>query len=432
MNTLAALSAFALSLSALGAVGCSAAAGDPTDATTGSDQALDQSDPAAATGKGQGQPAQMNDLSVLFPLATTSAQVTSGYLAASSAGKGGELLPETMLEKATGITAKPTPVMGEPRLSYDTLRAVAFRVDPCFANIGPVTDGAACDNQLRIVFQSATYAKGATTLMDGAVHAFYSLSRAELTEVVQAIIALRIASGGAGDLGPLAVHPILAKQGLEGKMAKGLEALLLAHAGAANLTRFTVFQGVNLDTDWDFSAFDVKKGVATPSAVPGLATASTSVIFGAGFAATLAGVFVPVPSDRDDLSLLTNVASATAATPAARQSAFDAALRVENPNFESPNTSDCASCHMAEPARTLVGTPVFKLSPVGNVNAFAADPSIPAKDLARTTDPTAEPDGLNLHAFSYKDGTPMINQRVVNETAANLVYVNAEVLGLPR
>jgi len=59
---------------------------------------------------------------------------------------------------------------------------------------------------------------------------------------------------------------------------------------------------------------------------------------------------------------------------------------------------------------------------VGNANAFATDPGIPATDVVPTT-AVLDGDRLNLHAFSYRGTAAMINQRVINETAAILAYV---------
>ena len=79
---------------------------------------------------------------------------------------------------------------------------------------------------------------------------------------------------------------------------------------------------------------------------------------------------------------------------------------------------------MAQPSRELVGH-ALGLMEAGNANRFAADPSIPAADLLPTTHLIGGDGGLNIHAFSYRGADPMINQRVINETAANLAYLNA-------
>lgn len=370
---------------------------------------------------------QMNDVSVLFPLAKTQAQF-DGYLSADAAGLGGALLPKAIYEKATGIKPDPHngpgPVGSDPTLHYEDLKLVAFRIDPCFANVGPITDPSTCKNQLRLVFQSLSFDKTAgTNALDGAVHAFYSLDRDELVGLVNDIIALRKKQGGAKDLGPLNVHPLLAKQGLTGGEAKGLEALVLAHAGAKNLTRFTMFFSTNLQTVWTFEGFDIASGKSTMMEIPTLPKNTFSVQYFVGFSQDLAGKFTPPTKADDDMQILGNLADAKAASKAEQQAAFDAALRIENPDFHSPNTMDCASCHLAGPGRVITGAKLG-LSATDNENAY--DPGskyVTKKDMAQKTKVDMS-NGLNVHAFSYKNDQPMIAMRVINETASVVAYLN--------
>jgi hypothetical protein len=420
MNTAKALLAAGFFSSALCAFGCSGAPGDTIDAT--SDDTLASSGTAAPT------IAQMNDMTIVYPLATSSSEFKKGYLAASSAGVGGALLPEALYQAAVPASKGPVGVGGTADMAYADLRLVAVRLDPCFANIGPVTNPAGCENQLRLVFQSLSFQGGQTSALDGAVHAFYSLTRAELVAAVQAIAALRKST----DLGPLAPHPLLVSQGITGAFGRGLEKIVLTYAGASKLTRFTHFMGANLSTEWTFEGFDVAKGKATPMVIPTLPGSATSVTFFAGFSAPIAGGFTPATTSDDDVSVLVNVDDANSATPALRQAAFNAALRIQNPGFESPNTIDCASCHVAQDAQVLMGQGQFNLSPAGNANAFAPDPNfVSAKDFAATTSPTAQSAGFNVHMISYKDDALFIGQRVINETAAIVTYMNQTVLAQP-
>jgi hypothetical protein len=296
--------------------------------------------------------AQMNDVSVLYPLAKTKAEM-AGYLSASDPGVGGPLLPARLYTDATGEPmtrpSTPLPPGADLGLIYDELKVVAFRIDPCFANIGPVTHPESCKNQLRLVFQPVSFASGANanaSTIDGAVHAFYSLTRPELIEIVKEVVALRQRESRRPNLGPLAVHPILASQGLLGSEAKGLRNIILAHAGQKNLVRFTKFSPGNLRTRWDFGGFDVANGRSKAMVIPTLPGQATGVFFFSGFTSDLAGGFDPQTTAHDDMQLLGNLEKARAAPKAAQQEAFDAALRIENPDKHSPDTIDCASCHV--------------------------------------------------------------------------------------
>jgi hypothetical protein len=408
----------------------------------------------------------MNDLSVLYPLATTSSQM-AGYLKGTSKTAGGDLLPVALFDAVTGTkTPKGTDGVTDgdgtdgtgsadggvdgteggtsdssgdsdgltpgasPTLVYSHMRAVAFRLDPCFANIGPVVDESTCQNQIRVIFQSLTYSKGSTTAVDGAVHVFYSLTRPEFIAALDEVIAARQANDPeSSDLGPLAVHPLVATQGLGGPMSKALNDVVVKYASSANILRLTQFLAGNLDTVWNFSGVDVASGQVTAMQIASLPKGTTDETFFLGFGALLTGgTFSPTTTSADDMQILTNSTNATAASATVQKAAYDSALRVQNPGFDSPNTIDCASCHTAQAAQVVVGENLLGFSSAGNANAFVPDPTfVSAADDGQTT-PITTSSPFNLHAFSYSGSNAMINQRVINETAALVAYVNGQVL----
>jgi hypothetical protein len=247
------------------------------------------------------------------------------------------------------------------------------------------------------------------------------------------------------DLGPLAVHPLLVQDDLGGTFAKQLRSIIATYADSTRIERITSFavilsvSGRPPDSPgpddapagilWTMHGFDVTSEQETALAIPTLPSDSRTVQISAvpnPFDASLS----PMTTSTDAIGVLENANTATSAAPSAQQAAFDAALRIENPLDHSPNTIDCASCHMAEPVRTLVAEQVLGMSETGDANRFAADPSIPSGDLTATTavvDP-GEPGLLNIHAFSYRASSPMINQRVINETAQNLAYLQSQLV----
>jgi len=121
------------------------------------------------------------------------------------------------------------------------------------------------------------------------------------------------------------------------------------------------------------------------------------------------------------------VQDGSAATPQARQDAFDAMLRIENPNFHSANTIDCASCHVSEVAR-VINSPFWGLTSLGDRFSFTPPSSISQTDFALTAPVIPGQSNKNFHAFSYKDTEARINQRVVNETAVVVDYLNSLLL----
>jgi hypothetical protein len=234
-----------------------------------------------------GTAVQMNDVSVLYPMAN-SADEAAGYLAPWSDGLGGSLFPESVYRSATGAQASSR--VGQPLqngfspatgLDYGTMRAIAVRIDPCFGAIGPITQPDTCENQLRIVFQSLVLgADGRSQAADHSVHAFYSLTRDKLVAFVVQMTQLRSDQGQTDDMGPLAVHPLLASQGLLGPFATGLNDLIVQFAGEQNLIRFTVFSSPRNAPIWIFKGFDVAPdGTTAPRMVPTLAGSATDDVF---------------------------------------------------------------------------------------------------------------------------------------------------------
>jgi hypothetical protein len=383
-------------------------------------------DGGKADGVSAASGAQMNDMTIVVPLAKTQAEA-DGFLAATTPGIGGALLSKTLYTKQFPDPTGSGGVGSDVQMTYANLRVVAIRFDPCFAQIGPITDVSKCDNQIRLVFQSVSFDANGGSAIDGAVHAFYRLDHEDLISAVREVIALRKAQGQTKTMGPLAPHPLLVKQGVDGAFAQGLAQIVLKYCGSTNLIRFTHFQSSNLQTVWGFSGFDIASGKATPMVIPSLPTNTISVSFFAGFAAPIAGGFTPETKSTDDVAVLANITNAKAATKTVAQAAFDATLRIENPGMHSPNTIDCASCHVAQSARDLIGEDILDISETGNSNAFKADPKwVSARSMKETTSPRTQ-SGLNVHMLSYKFGDLMIGQRVINETANLVAYMNGVV-----
>jgi hypothetical protein len=159
--------------------------------------------------------------------------------------------------------------------------------------------------------------------------------------------------------------------------------------------------------------------------IPTLPNKAVTGSFFAGFGAPIAGGFTPETTSGDDVAVLVNITNAKKATKTAAQSAYDAALRIENPDYHSPNTIDCASCHVGQSARQLIGEDVLGLTDSGD-NAFAANPKFVSKaNMKATTSPRGQ--SFNVHMLSYKNSDLLIGQRVINETANTVAYVNGTI-----
>jgi hypothetical protein len=417
------------------------ARGAPSAAEAGVPPSTDASGPIAAT---------MNDVSILFPLPLSQSDVDN-LLPPSARGDLGTLVPSAVYSSMGFVAGSTFPdggvpdgAVGQSIAAYGNLRVVAMRIDPCFASLDPDPHGVGCTAQIRLVFQEVDWADGATTF-DSALHAFYNLTRGEFLALTTALVELRVANASAnGETGgPLAPHPIMVRQGLDGAMSTGVERLILQYAGEKNLVRLAQLSGfgAGIGGTWTMSAFDVGQGsTATPRVIPTLAADAGSVQsefiesdFGGSGSGSGSGSgaglfeaeFGPTTASDDDYTPLDN-GDPTSLSAQDRQAAFDAVVRVENPADNSANTIDCASCHMATPTERLVAMPLFSLDDTTSPLAFQPDGTYVTKaDLAPTFQNQPNNRGpISIHAFSYFGALPSINQRTANETAAIVEYLN--------
>src|SRR5204862_1328730 len=126
-------------------------------------------------------------------------------------------------------------------------------------------------------------------------------------------------------------------------------ALVLAHAGRQNLTRVTTMSMSNAGVSWNFAGFDVidvSAGRVMKTSIPSLPPEKTAQTFFRGFAPTMTGSFAPPPPAPLDLTALANPGSAMRGA-AATEDALTALPRLDDPRATSPETVDCASCHLA-------------------------------------------------------------------------------------
>jgi hypothetical protein len=414
------LTLFSASLASFGPLGCS-------DAVSSS--------PPPPPYVGGTIAAAMNDVSILFPLPSIDEDI-GNLLSASSAGARGSLLPSDLYASFGPLAGSTNPDGGLERsvgvAAYSDLHVVAMRIDPCFASLAPDPHGAGCDAQMRLILQEVRDdGSGSPMVSDSGLHAFYALTREEFLTLAKALVALRESNDEGDSLGPLAPHPIMVRQGLGGAMSAGVAELILQYAGAANLKRVAQFNSAEAFTAWSFKAANVVS-VATvtmsPFVIPTLGKGGKDITLqtvGTGeFASPLGATFTPATTSDDNLVPLAGHTPKSLSS-SARQAAFDSLVRIENPRDNSPNTIDCGSCHLATPTERLVAVPEFSLDDRTSPLAFQPDgTSVVAADMTPTFNSSSGIASLNLHAFSYVGRDPGINQRVVNETASVVEYLN--------
>jgi hypothetical protein len=357
------------------------------------------------------------DVSILYPLPAGAA--SRDFVRASASGAHGSLLPRTALDAV--LSGRSLDNRNPASMSYDALGLVSVRLDPCSAR-GSASAAGTCRSEVRLVFQ-ALYERSAadpvdpadpsvgSAATDGGVHVVYDLTLAELATMLQQILTLKHASGDGAteELGP---HPILVAQGLGGVFAQGLRDIVLEHAGEDRIGRVTFFDHQNSEGDtWTFGVFDRTPagagGVLTATTIP-LTDSTTQTVSGSSAVGAFTSSFADGTSSTggDSLTpLLTSGRPAPgSAGVASLQVAFDAALRVQNPTLHDVQTTDCATCHLAEGARR-VGEDVYALS---TANAFTHRRSLARVDSRSSV--------TNLHAFGYLGRQVAVMQRTANES----------------
>lgn len=380
---------------------------------------------AGAVDAGLPYTAELSDVSILFPLPRSAAELAGDTLRPTTSALGGTLLPRARFDALGSGFLTPNTL-----LDWDALAVVALRIDPCFAQLEPGTGE--CLNQLRLTFQPLRWSGTETIAADAALHVFYSLTRPELTRLVKALIDLRRDNADGTPLGRLQPHRLMVAQGLDGPMATGVRTLVRTFAGEQRLTRLAAMDSQG-SIQWTFAGveFDAMPAAPTPMAIAGVDAGVQA--FSRNFTQlySLEGQVDPASSQPDDFSLFFSVTGARAATPPEREAAFGALLRVENPSRTTTQSVDCVSCHVATPIRVqLVATQFPELADAG-IEAFApASRWVPA---AFTTSTLDDFNGFgNLHAFSYFGTGVGINQRTVNESAVVVKFLNEQVLFAPQ
>jgi hypothetical protein len=385
------------SLASLAFVACAlVACGNPAGPTPGSvDLAAAPDDSLAAA---SAEALTRNDVSVLFPLPTTPA-ASALLWSASLEGLGGPLLPKSEFARNTFSLTREL----DDDLEYDALRVVAVRFDPCFKT----SLGGPCQPQVRLVWQAPDPTDPPKGFLDGSVHSLYAVPDADLPALVAELRRLAPLAPENTALAPLGVSPALAARGLDSDYAHGLKALVLRHAGAGSLVRVTFMTRTFARSgQWQFAGFHVGPNSAKIeiAGLGGLTQQNVTREIAHGFEYVVHPKFIdPAAGQASSSSAL------TALDPAARADVHAWALRQEDPATHLPDTTDCASCHLAN----HVGRHLESLDP----SLLTSEPV--ARRGPRTLS-LAETDADNLRAFGYFGPYPQVSQRVANETEAVL------------
>ncbi len=352
----------------------------------------------------------MNDVTVIYPLPKHAVDA-SQLISPQDPGLGGPWLPQKVYVRLPEINK------GEAKAyTYQNLRVVAVRLDPCFRDEGK------CLAQVRLVWQpvgNSVYGSssplGQLEAKDAAVHSFYTLDAARFGALLEDYEALRKANAWDLSAEPLQVHPVLLKQGLDGPFARGLRQLLARYVGTSTLWRVTAMKTFVGNDQWSFLGFSVSGGLARDIVIPRTRGATqqafrTAESTQADFSG---GVVTPAPQGGDNvLPILQNSRFLRGDAPDSLSALGKAIADIENPKVHTPETMDCVSCHTAQAAGSVLFERVAGLSDMPQVMKEKFKSVLPLQNLGLRQGNTHV-----LRALGYVDRDLVLSRRVINETA---------------
>jgi hypothetical protein len=360
----------------------------------------------------------MNDVTIIYPLPERPGDA-SQLISPQYPGLGGPWLPQKLYARLPEIN------QGEAKgYTYQNLRVVAVRIDPCFRSEGK------CLAQVRLVWQpvaNSAYGSsappGLLEAKDAAIHSFYTLDRAAFEALLKDYEALRSANGVDLSGEPLRVHPVLAKQGLDGPFARGLRTLLAKYVGTRTLWRMTAMKSLVGDDQWAFLGFNVEAGSAKDIVIPRtrgatLQSFQTLQVTQSEFSG---GQVSPAPQGSDNLRVILQNSRVLPADDQLLGELGATVARIENPQIHSADTVDCVSCHTAQTAGSLLFERIAQLGNEPQVRRAQFSSPLPLLNLGRRQNNTHV-----LRALGYVERDLVLSRRVINETAHVAQALNQE------
>jgi hypothetical protein len=251
---------------------------------------------------------------------------------------------------------------------------------------------------------------GKITTRDGTIHLFYDMTDTEWPDVVAGVTALKELAKTATDGKPLDVHPVMKAEGLEGAYAKRLNQLITDFCGEQNLSRVAFMISGMDGANWTFGAFNRKGTLLEVDPIPRFTDKNEQQVQEHGNEQRRNSEMIPSPTNID-LTTILSYTELQLSDDLTLQRATKEALQIENPDKETPQTIDCASCHLASRALTFAASN-------RNIDLTSfSDRFIGASrfDLRRVD--AAANDPFAQRAFGYFHDKSALSQRTINESA---------------
>jgi hypothetical protein len=323
---------------------------------------------------------------------------------AELADDGTALLPRALFDRLVMSSVGGSPVLGAR--TYDALQLIAVRFDLCDRHLPgecPIDE----DGRLRLVFQPVSSVRAEA--QDVGFHAFFTIRTDEIADALAALRALaKLASPQSG---PLAVSPALSAVDHDA-YADELRAFVKRFGGEGRLIRLTMLAQPEISAQirWTLRGVEKRGSALVDMTIVGATVTTEEVVLsGEGFDV--------VPKIDEPPGLMTAIAARSFydADATAKRQAMDVLAAVENPLTHTPETVPCVACHVSTHL-TVLRAPSLPIEPLSIPGRYTStyDLSV-AGGMSQTS--------TSVRALGYLNKTPLIAQRVVNETAQVLTEI---------
>lgn len=381
----------------------------------------------------------LNDVSVLMPLPSEKAE-SNLLLRPDQAGPVGVLLPRAVYDRI-GPLSNASEVSNR---TYDYLRAVSFRFDPCPSE---AVASSACRPEFRMVWQPLVKNSHSSIweAEDDAIHTFYRLNETQFVSMKKGLLDLKTEMKKYGvdtENQALGIHPALKKSSASEIFLKEFKRIVLANVGEANFYKVTFMKLLVQDNWWKFFAgFErSSSGQWIRGEIPRHGGTEIDILNDASEINPSTGQVDEADTsifalssypERDDLRYIVSSGfrkTYKSSTPQRDDFAqfsmkMGAIGRFQNPTLTNPHTVDCAHCHYADAARVFATKvfPELKSAVEKHPDHYLA-PKSALFNLSNETNAISST--KMVHAFGYVSHEPSIMTRTIHDSVESADWLN--------
>lgn len=350
---------------------------------------------------------EINDVSYLYPLPKLSEK--DFLLRGSSIGSKGPLYLEDSKHDLMNLVIE----FGSPKNIAELFRVVAMRVDPCFK----YEVNSKCSKQIRLIWQPKKIEENKYSTYDASMHSFYDLSSNEFKNLLFDLLSLKAKYRVNTYKQPLNIHPGMKKSKV---FIYELSNIILKYAGVQNLKRLTFMSMLTKDMWWSFTGMDKQTdGSWVKFKVPRTDRYKQD-FFNDEFHDPIGMLGAMTPELKASSDNLTTYLYGSLKQEQITQS-LKIISNLENTSKHAPHSTDCVSCHIAEPLKIWIKKSYpreFKKN--RSFSSYFKDFFSRHNRYNKLMDKESN---KSLRMFGYINDKPSVAQRVINESVdvANLL-----------